>query len=445
MSRLTKDDIFRLVEEEDVEFIRLQFIDIFGRCRNIAVTADHLEEALDREFSVEAAGISGFSSSGSGDLYLHPDLDTFEIFPWRPQHGKVARLFCNLYTEEGLPYKSDSRQILKRVLEEAAGKGLTFEADPELEFYLFHLDDFGRPTTLTHEQAGYLDVAPADLGENVRREIIQNLQEMGFQITSSHHEMAPAQHEIDFVGDRPDRAADQILTYKMAVKTVAKKHGLHATFMPKPLSGQYGSGMHIILKACDGEGRDAFADPSAQGGVSETGRCFLAGILEHIRGMSLVTNPLVNSYKRLVRGYDAPVDIAWSSVRSNRSALIHMGSRKGRVCLELRNPDCTCNPYLTLALCIAAGMDGIERGLDLPEETEINLFRLSSRQLKEMNMDRLPRTMGEAIVAYEEDEFIRKTMGQEAWSSYLKAKRREWKEYRSMVSQWELDQYLSIY
>ena len=215
--------------------------------------------------------------------------------------------------------------------------------------------------------------------------------------------------------------------------------------MPKPLSGQYGSGMHIILKACDDEGRDAFADPSLEGGVSETGRCFLAGILEHIRGMSLVTNPLVNSYKRLVRGYDAPVDIAWSSVRSNRSALIHMGSRKGRVCLELRNPDCTCNPYLTLALCIAAGMDGIERGLDLPEETEINLFRLSSRQLKEMNMDRLPRTMGEAIVAYEDDEFIRKTMGQEAWSSYLKAKRREWKEYRSMVSQWELDQYLSIY
>ncbi|MGX8686936.1 MAG: glutamine synthetase family protein, partial [bacterium] len=287
--------------------------------------------------------------------------------------------------------------------------------------------------------------APADLGENVRREIIQNLQEMGFQITSSHHEMAPAQHEIDFVGDRPDRAADQILTYKMAVKTVAKKHGLHATFMPKPVSGQYGSGMHIILKAFDSEGGDAFADPAARDGMSEQGRCFLAGILEHISGMSLVTNPLVNSYKRLVRGYDAPVDIGWSSRRSNRSALIHMGSRKGRMRLELRNPDCTCNPYLTLALCIAAGMDGIEKGLSLPEETELNLFKLSSRQLTEMNIDRLPRTMGEAIVAYEEDDFIRETLGREAWFSYLKAKRREWKEYRSMVSQWELDQYLSMY
>ena len=445
MSRLSKDDIFRLVEEEDVEFIRLQFIDIFGICKNIAVTADHLEEALDHQFSVEAAGVSGFSSCACEELYLYPDLDTFEILPWRPQNGKVARFFCNVRTEEGEPYEGDSRYILQKVLDQAAERGLFFEIYPELEFYLFHLDDFGRPTTLTQEQAGYLDVAPADLGENVRRDIIQNLQEMGFQITSSHHEMAPAQHEIDFVGDRADRIADQIVTYKMAVKTIAKKHGLHATFMPKPRSGQYGSGMHLVLRAFDREGGDAFLDAQDPTGLSEQGKNFLAGTLAHIRGLSLVTNPLVNSYKRLVRGFDAPVDVCWSSRKSNRSALIHVCQKKDRVSLELRNPDCTCNPYLALALSIAAGLDGMERKLPLPAGTDRNLFQVSYEELRELKIERMPGTLGEAIAAYTEDPVIREILGGETRESYLKAKRKEWKEYRSFVSQWELDRYLSMY
>ena len=400
MSRLTKDDIFRLVEEEDVEFIRLQFIDIYGMCKNIAVTADHLEEALDHQFSVEAAGISGFSTSRCEELYLYPDLDTFEILPWRPQHGKVARFFCNVCTEDGEPYECDSRYILQKVLDQAAGKGLSFEIYPELEFYLFHLDDFGRPTTLTHEQAGYLDVAPADLGENVRRDIIQNLQEMGFQITSSHHEMAPAQHEIDFVGDRADRIADQIVTYKMAVKTVARKHGLHATFMPKPKSGQFGSGMHFVLRAFDAEGKDAFLDPSDPSGLSELGRAFLAGTLAHIRAISLVTNPLVNSYKRLVRGFDAPVDVCWSDRRSNRSALIYVSHKKDRVSLELRNPDCTCNPYLALALSIAAGLDGIDTGMELPAGTDRNLFQLSYEELRDLKIEGEWEGVGHCAIGY---------------------------------------------
>ena len=422
MAKYKKEDIFRMVEEEDVEFIRLQFTDMFGMLKNVAITAGQLEKALNNRCVFDGSAIEGFVREEETDMYLHPDLDTFTIFPWRPQQGKVARLVCDVYGPDGTPFEGDPRYILKKVLKEAEELGFYFNVGPECEFFLFHTDEEGRPTTKTHEMAGYFDVAPIDLAENVRRDIVLNLEEMGFEIESSHHEIAPAQHEVDFQYEKGLKAADNILTFKMAVKSIAKQHGLHATFMPKPKAGVNGSGMHINMSLEDKLGKNLFADTDDKLGLSRLAYEFMAGILAHIKSMCLLTNPIVNSYKRLIPGYDAPVYIAWSRA-TNRGQIVRIPSSRGASTrLELRSPDSAMNPYLALAACLAAGLDGIKNHIELPEPVVQNIYAMDEETIKERGIDHLPETLGEAIDEFEEDVFLRNVLGDHIFYKYLAAK-----------------------
>ena len=442
MGRYTKEDIIRMVEEEDVEFIRLQFTDIFGMLKNVAITAGQLEKALDNRCMFDGSAIEGFVRMEETDMYLYPDLDTFEIFPWRPQQGKVARLICDVHCPDGSPFEGDPRYVLKRVLKEAEAMGYRFNVGPECEFFLFHTDEQGWHTTTTHETAGYFDVGPIDLAENVRRDIVLNLEDMGFDIESSHHEIAPAQHEVDFQYETGLRAADNILTFKMAVKTIAKRHGLHATFMPKPKAGVNGSGMHINMSLEDLGGRNLFADDSDERGLSRLAYEFLAGILHHIKSMTILTNPLVNSYKRLIPGYDAPTYIAWSTA-SNRGQLIRIPSSRGASTrIELRSPDSAMNPYLALASCLAAGLDGIRRGLTPPEPVSRNVAGMTEEEIRSWGISQLPETLGEAIEEFEKDTFLQQVLGKHIYTKYLAAKKKEWDLFRSQVTDWEIGEYL---
>ena len=445
MSRYTKEDIIRMVEEEDVEFIRLQFTDIFGIFKNVAVTASQLKRVLDNKCRFDGSGIEGFMRIEESDMYLYPDLDTFEVFPWRPQQGKVARFICDVYNPDGTPFSGDPRYVLKRAVKRAQDMGYVLNVGPECEFFLFHTDEEGRPTTSTHEMAGYFDVSPIDLAENVRRDIVLNLEEMGFQVEASHHEIAPAQHEIDFQYTDALRAADNIITFKMAAKTIAKRHGLHATFMPKPKEGINGSGMHINMSLSDGNGKNLFADDSDPLKLSRTAYYFMAGILKHMKAMTILTNPLVNSYKRLIPGFDAPIYIAWSPT-SNRSSLIRIPSPRGESTrIELRCPDSAMNPYLALAACLSAGLDGIEKKTGLPACVEGNMFTMEPEELRERNVERIPETLGDAIEAYSGDVFMKEVLGEHIYTKYLEAKEQEWRDFRAQVTDWEVSQYLYKY
>lgn len=439
MGNVTREDILKLTEEEDVEFIRLQFTDLFGSLKNMAVTVSQLEKALDGRFMFDGSAVEGYAGIEDSDLYLKPDPDTLEIFPWRPQQGKVARLICDIVRPDGSPFEGDSRYILKRALKEAAEMGYTFQVGPECEFFLFHLDDDAKPTTISHEQAGYFDVSPLDLGENARRDIVLTLEEMGFVVESSHHEASPAQHEIDFEAAEALRTADNMQTFKLTVKAIAKRHGLHATFMPKPVSGAAGSGMHVNMSLFR-DGKNAFCDEADPRHLSPLAYQFIAGLLGHVRGCCAVTNPLVNSYKRLVPGYEAPCHLAWST--GNRSALVRIPTPRGSgTRVELRSPDPACNPYLSLAVCLAAGLDGIERQLTPPEPLSGNLYELGDAS----GIQRLPGSLDEAILALEADGVITGALGAHVTEQYLAGKRRECRAYAAQVSQWELEQYLVTY
>lgn len=440
MKQYSKEEIMKLVEEEDVEFIRLQFTDIFGTMKNVAVTSSQLEKALNNECMFDGSSIEGFVRIEESDMYLYPDLNTLEIFPWRPQQGKVARFICDVYRPNKTPFEGDPRYILKKVLQEAKEMGYTFQVGPECEFFLFHTDDNGLPTTITHEKAGYFDLAPLDLGENARRDIVLNLEDMGFIIEASHHEVAPAQHEIDFRYDEALSTADNIMTFKLAVKTIAKRHGLCATFMPKPVYGVNGSGMHTNMSLSK-DGRNLFADENDPLGLSREAYNFIAGIMEHIKGMTAITNPLVNSYKRLVPGFEAPVYIAWSA--TNRSPLIRIPAGRGESTrVELRSPDPSCNPYLTLAVCLAAGLDGIKRNLSPQKAVDYNIFHMTDEERQKAGIQCLPGTLLEAVEALEQDEFIKNVLGEHVAANYIKAKKAEWLSYRSQVTEWEINQYL---
>lgn len=445
MSKYSKEDIMRMVEDEDVEFIRLQFTDIFGMLKNVAITAGQLEKALDNRCMFDGSAIEGFVRIDESDMYLYPDLDTFEVFPWRPQQGKVARFICDVYNPDGTPFSGDPRYVLKRAVKRAQDMGYVLNVGPECEFFLFHTDEEGRPTTSTHEMAGYFDVSPIDLAENVRRDIVLNLEEMGFQVEASHHEIAPAQHEIDFQYTDALRAADNIMTFKMAAKTIAKRHGLHATFMPKPREGMNGSGMHINMSLSDKEGRNLFADDHDALRLSRDAYYFMAGILRHMKAMTILTNPLVNSYKRLIPGFDAPIYIAWSPT-SNRSSLIRIPSPRGESTrIELRCPDSAMNPYLALAACLSAGLDGIEKKIGLPACVEGNMFTMEPEELRERNVERIPETLGDAIEAYNGDSFMKEVLGEHIYTKYLEAKEQEWRDFRAQVTDWEVSQYLYKY
>lgn len=444
MSKYTKEDIFRLVEEEDVEFIRLQFTDIFGVLKNVAITSSQLEKALDNKCMFDGSSVEGFVRIEESDMYLYPDYDTFAIFPWRPQQGKVARLICDVYTPDGKPFEGDPRWILKKTIKEANEMGYRFDVGPECEFFLFHTDDNGLPTTLSHEKAGYFDLGPNDLGENIRRDMVLTLEDMGFEIEASHHEVAPAQHEIDFKYDEALKTADNIQTFKMTVKTIAKRHGLYATFMPKPKFGISGSGMHINMSLATEEGKNIFADENGKIGLSDDAYHFIAGIMKHARGMSAITNPLVNSYKRLVPGYEAPVYIAWSA--KNRSPLIRIPASRGNgTRVELRNPDPTANPYLVLALCLAAGLDGIKNKIEVPESVDCNIYEMTPGERRAAGIENMPADLKEAVDCLVADEFLCSVLGEHITTKYVEAKMKEWENYTTRVSQWEIDEYLYKY
>lgn len=440
MSKNTKQDILRMVEEDDIEFIRLQFTDIFGTLKNVAITSSQLEKALDNKCMFDGSSIEGFVRLDESDMYLYPDLDTFEIFPWRPQNGKVARMICDIYLPDGTPFEGDSRYILKKVLKEAADMGYSFDVGPECEFFLFHTDDNGMPTTISHEKAGYFDLGPLDLGENARRDIVLTLEDMHFEIESSHHEVAPAQHEVDFKYDNALKTADNIMTFKLVVKSTAKRHGLFASFMPKPKYGVNGSGMHINMSLSK-DGVNVFDNPKGQHGLSKEAYYFMAGLMKHMKAITAITNPLVNSYKRLIPGYEAPIYIAWST--TNRSPLIRVPSSRGAgTRIELRCPDPAANPYLALAVCLAAGLEGINNRLQVPEEISCNVFDLSKEQLAQKHIERIPTNLSNAVDAFEQDEYIQSVLGEHVSKKYIEAKRAEWAQYREQVTKWELEEYL---
>ena len=440
MAMYTKADIFRMIEEEDVEFIRLQFTDMFGMFKNVAVTSSQMEKALNNQCMFDGSSIDGFVRIEESDMYLYPDLDTFTIFPWRPQQGKVARLICDVYRPNGSPFEGDPRFLLKKVVSEVESLGYEFQVGPECEFFLFHIDDDGMPTTISHEKAGYFDMGPVDLGENARRDMVLTLEEMDFEIESSHHEAAPAQHEIDFKYGPALQVADNIMTFKLAVKTIAKRHGLHATFMPKPKYGVNGSGMHINMSLTK-DGKNVFADPNDPEGLSQEAYWFIGGLMKHMKGITAITNPLVNSYKRLVPGYEAPVYIAWSG--TNRSPLIRIPASRGEnTRVELRSPDPTANPYLAIALCLAAGLDGIKNQVQPPASVNQNIYEMSTAHKKAADIHTLPANLQDALRELEKDDFIMQVLGEKTAETYIHAKRAEWQQYTQQVAAWELEQYL---
>ena len=440
MNHYTREDILRMVEEEDVGFIRLQFTDIFGSLKNIAITTSQLERALDNQIMFDGASIEGFARIEESDMFLFPDLNTFEIFPWRPQQGKVARMICDVHKADGEVFKSDPRYILKKVLAEAKSMGYELQVGPECEFFLFHTDEDGLPTTISHEKAGYFDLGPLDLGENARRDMVLTLEDMGFEIEASHHEVAPAQHEIDMSYCEALSAADNIMTFKLVAKTIAKRHGLHATFMPKPKQGINGSGMHINM-SLNKDGVNIFQDANDPNGLSKEAYYFIGGIMKHMKAISFITNPIVNSYKRLIPGYEAPVYIAWSA--ENRTPLIRIPSTRGESTrVELRSPDPSANPYLALAVCLAAGIEGIKNEILPPKKMSCNIFEMTEEERKEAGIERLPGSLREAAKEFEKDAFIQNVLGEDLSRKYLNAKKKEYEEYSSQVSDWELAKYL---
>ena len=440
MGKYTKQDIIRLVEEEDVEFICLQFTDMFSTFKNVAITKSQLGKALDNQCMFDGSSIEGFVRIEESDMYLYPDLDTFAIFPWRPQQGKVARIICDIYRPNGAPFEGDPRYILKKTLAEAREMGYQFDVGPECEFFLFHTDEEGRPTTTTHERAGYFDLGPVDLGENARRDMVLALEEMGFEIETSHHEVAPAQHEIDFRYGEGLAAADNIMTFKLAVKTIAKRFGLFASFMPKPKHGVNGSGMHINMSVSK-DGNNIFYDSSDPLGLSQEAYFFMGGLMAHMRGMAAITNPLVNSYKRLVPGYEAPIYIAWSA--TNRSPLIRIPSSRGEATrIELRCPDPAANPYLALAVCLAAGLDGIKNRIQPPAPINSNIFELRKDEKAALKIASLPVDLHEAVKEMQQDALVCSVLGTHISERYAKAKKAEWASYREQVTDWEISNYL---
>ncbi|MBO4883456.1 MAG: type I glutamate--ammonia ligase [Lachnospiraceae bacterium] len=444
MNNYTKDDVLRLLEDEDVEFIKLQFTDLHGTLKNIAVTAGKIASVLENGCRFDLSATDGIPRITDSERILVPDYSTFEILPWRPQQGKVARLLCDICKPDGTPSESSPRYILKKVAEKAASKGYEFEVGPECEFFLFETDENGNPTVVTHEQAGYFDVGPLDEGENARRDIVMNLEDMGFEIDASHHESAPAQHEIDLSYEDAMTAADSIQTFKLAVRAIAKRHGLHATFMPKPKNGVNGSGMHINM-SLEKDGKNIFSDSSDKYGLSKEAYMFIGGLMEHLRGMSVFTNPLVNSYKRLLPEFEAPVYIAWSGRNRNQMIRIARAVNAEKIRIELRSPDAASNPYLALALCLAAGLDGIEKKIMPADAIDENIAAMSQEERDKAGIKKLPENLSEAIKAAEEDPFIREVLGDAAFDRYISLKKKEWNDYNTFVSEWELSEYLNRY
>ena len=431
---MTKEEIFAIVEEEDVEFIRLQFTDIFGTLKNIAITASQLEDAMENRILFDGSSVKGFAPIEDSDLYLHPDLSTFCIFPWRPQQGKVARFICNIHRTDGSVFEADPRAVLLDAYDKARKLGLNIFIEAECEFFLLNTDDKGEVSLNVKEKASYFDIGPLDMSENIRRDIVLTLEEMGIKIKSSHHEIAKAQHEIDFTDQDALKCADAIQTFRMAVKTLAKRHGLSASFMPKLFENENGSGMHFKISAFDDNGKNIFEDNAM---LSSKAKSTIAGILHHARELSLINNPLVNSYKRLKPNFDAPVYVSWSS-NSNRSALLRIPTeRNNQIKLELRSPDSATNPYLCIAMLIYSILDGLESSMELEDAINENMY-----SGKNYNIKKLPDTLIEAIDEFESSNFVKEKLGTQIFNEYIEAKKIEWNEFNNAITDWEIKKYL---
>ncbi|WP_414043263.1 type I glutamate--ammonia ligase [Macrococcus animalis] len=445
MAKYTKEDIKRFAEEQNVRYLRLQFTDILGAIKNVEIPISQLDKALDNEMMFDGSSIEGFVRIEESDMKLYPDLDTWVIFPWTSDKGKVARLICDIHKPDGSPFAGDPRSNLKRVLQEMKDLGFSdFNLGPEPEFFLFKLDEKGEPTLELNDQGGYFDLAPTDLGENCRRDIVLELEDMGFDIEASHHEVAPGQHEIDFKYADAITACDNIQTFKLVVKTIARKHNLHATFMPKPLFGLSGSGMHFNVSLFKGPKENAFYDESGDMQLSDDARHFIAGIMKHARGFTAVCNPLVNSYKRLVPGYEAPVYVAWSG--QNRSPLIRIPSSRGlSTRVEVRSVDPAANPYMALAVILQAGLDGIKNKMEAPAPVDQNIYEMNREEREAVGIEDLPSTLYTAIKAMREDGLMKEALGEHIYRQFVRSKGIEWDMYRLQVSEWEIEQYLKHY
>ena len=443
MKKFSRNEILNIIHEKNIKFIRLQFTDIFGIPKNIAISSSQIDKAFNNECMFDGSSIEGFTRINESDMYLKPDLDSFVMFPWRSESQEVARLICDVCNSDGTPFQGDPRYILKKVVKDAETLGYDFNVGPECEFFLFKNGINGLPTTETSDNGGYFDLSPIDLGEMCRRDICVALEAMGFEIEASHHEVAEGQHEIDFKFDKVLRSADNVVTFKHVVRTYAKRHNLHATFMPKPLFGINGSGMHTNMSLFK-NGENSFFTPDDENQLSQEAYAFIAGLIAHIKGITAIANPLVNSYKRLVPGYEAPVYISWST--SNRSSLIRVPASRGKgTRVELRSPDPSCNPYLEMALCLAAGLDGIKKLLHPPQQINSNIFTLTSEQIKQSNIETLPKSLEEALNEMKADPLIRTVLGEHVFKKYCEGKEREWESFRSRVSQWELKNYFTNY
>ena len=436
------DDVKALVAEHDIRFLRFWFTDILGQLKSFSINAEELDDAFERGIGFDGSSITGFNAIEESDMVAVPDPSTFAVLPWRPGEQGVARMFCDIRTPEGTPYEGDPRHVLRRACERAHAMGFdTFDVGPELEYFLFR--DSGGTEVL--DEGGYFDLTTLDAGSDVRRETVLALEQLGIKVASSHHESGPSQHEIDMRHAPAMKMADDVMTYRITVKEYAMKYGWHATFMPKPLFGTNGSGMHTHMSLSK-DGRNAFFDADDPYFLSDVGKAFIAGQLRHARELSSLFAQWVNSYKRLVPGYEAPVYLAWS--RRNRSALVrvplHHPGKELSTRMELRCPDPACNPYLTFAALLQAGLEGIEKGYELPEPMEKNLYHLAPDDRRRLGIEQLPETLGEAIELTGESELVLRTLGEHMFNRYVEIKRQEWEDYRVQVTQWELDRYMSI-
>jgi len=432
------------VEEDQVRFVDLQFTDVVGIVKSVTIPVSQLQAAIEHGKWFDGSSIEGFARIAESDMYLIPDLTTYAVMPWhRSGDPRTARIISWVYNPNGELFPGDPRAVLMRAMKEALKMGLNFNAGPELEFFLFQRDESGRILPLPHDQAGYFDLS-TDLAYSVRKEMVDDLEAMGIQVETSHHEVAAGQHEIDFEYANAITAADNAVTFRYMLKAAAQRHGLYATFMPKPIRGINGSGMHTHQSLFTSDGQNAFADPDDEYGLSQLAKWFIAGQLAHARGMSAILAPLVNSYKRLVPGYEAPVYISWA--RTNRSALIRVPritvGRPKATRVELRCPDPSCNPYLAFAVMLRAGLDGIRRKLPVPEAVEENLYSFDEAELTKRQISTLPGSLGEALEELQRDELVHDALGAHVYERFVEAKKIEWADYSLSVSQWELDRYL---
>jgi len=442
---MTREEIMAIVEEKNINFFRLQFVDIFGFMKNIAIPRSQIKKALDGQMMFDGSSIDGFVRINESDMYLKPDFDTFLVLPWRVRDNvNAARIICDVHKSDGAPFTGCPRVNLKRVLAEARELGFTMNVGTECEFFLFQEDAQGNLKTETGDVAGYFDVDPEDKGINCRREIIETLESMGFEVEASHHEVAEGQHEINFKYADALAAADNTVTFKWVVRSIAAKHGLHATFMPKPVFGINGSGMHTNQSLFNLDGTNAFFDENGPLKLSETAYQYIAGIMKNARGFTAVTNPLVNSYKRLVPGYEAPVYVAWSA--SNRSALVRIPANRGlSTRTEVRCPDPACNPYLALAMMLSSGLDGVKNKLDAPASVNVDIFEMNLAEKEAAGIDSLPGTLEEAILALKESPIAKEALGEHILEKYIEGKTQEWDSYRTWVTDWEIKRYIKNY